>query len=234
MLQIGDYEFNLAESYGKGSFGTIFKGKHLTTGNDVAGKKLTVEKEFENRYDKEANLLKNIPPHPNVLRVCDIEKREYEQGGIDYVDIWIITELLHFPLRGYAKQYELSLEDKLELMIGCCRGLYHLHQNGIIHRDLKPDNIMIKVKEDGKPVIKIIDFGESRFVDRYQGRTLEMNSFVGTPLYMAPEQLEREGNRCTPNYTTSVDVFALGITFLSLVKAKAGILMETYKGIYMS
>ena len=229
MPTIGLYQFD--EEVGCGAIGRVYKGRHMRTNKNVAGKKITVEKEFyEEKYEKEARLVKDLPSHDNVVKVFGTEKREYKEGGVDYVELWIISELIPYSLKGFASTYDLSVDHKLDLMVQCCRGLLHLHQHDLVHRDVKPENIMVDVNKGGKPVIKIIDFGEARIVDEVEGRTALMKSFVGTLEYMAPELLQRQGSLLTPNYRTSVDVFALGITFLSLIESKKGQLMTVIKG----
>ena len=226
MPTVGLYQFD--EEIGSGAFGTVYKGRHSQTNDIVAGKKLQIEKAYyDEKYEDEARILIELPPHENVVKIIGFEKREIELGGIDCVELWLISEYLPYSLKGYANTYDLSVDDKLELMIQCCRGLLHLHNHDIIHRDLKPDNVMVSRDEDGKPTVKIIDFGESRIVDRPDGRTEVMKSFVGTQVFMAPELLQKEGNMCKPEYRTSVDVFALGITFLSLLPSKKRHLYES-------
>ena len=230
MPTIGLYSFD--EEVACGAVGRVYKGRHLGTNEIVAGKNIIVEKEFyeEDKYENEARLVSDLPPHDNVVKVIGTEKREYKEGGVDYVELWIIAEWIPYSLKGYANTYDLSVKDKLDLMIQCCRGLLHLHQHSLAHRDLKPDNIMVSVNEEGKPTIKIIDFGESRIVDQVEGRTAVMKSFVGTLEFMAPELLQKQSSFCIPNYRTSVDVFALGITFLALMESKKGQLMKPFKG----
>ena len=126
MPVVGDYRFD--EEVGSGAISRVYKGRNLRTNENVAGKKITVEKEFyEEKYENEARLVKDLPPHDNVVKVIGVEKREYKEGGVDYVELWIIAELIPYSLRGYANTYDLSVDDKLDLMVQCCRGLLHLH-----------------------------------------------------------------------------------------------------------
>ena len=218
MLRVGDYEFDVTRVIGEGSFGSVFKGNKVGTPDIVAGKRVVVEKDFVEKCEKEANFLLELPRHDNIVTVLSIERREYEEEGVELVELWIVTEYYPSTFKRYACGKDLSFEAKIDLMVQCCRGLHHLHQHDVVHRDIKPDNLMV-VEEEGKAVVKIIDFGESRLVDRIEGKTVAMNTFAGTKAYMAPEMLRQDGSSMKPNYTTSVDVFALGVTFLTLMKS---------------
>ena len=232
MHRVGDYEFNVARAIGSGTFAQVFAGKHLTEGYEVAGKRLTgVLKEYVEQYEKEGKLAMRLSPHQNVVKVLKIEKDEHEAGtNLPNTDIWIITEFYPNTLSGYAYHHELSLEKKLELMAQCCSGLLHIHNHNVCHRDIKPGNIMVSLEQEDEAVVKIIDFGVSKEVVRKDGHTEKMNTATGSPGYMAPEILAREGTLSTANYNTSVDVFALGITFESLLRAKKDTAMNVFQG----
>ena len=102
---------------------------------------------------------------------------------------------------------EVPLATKLRYIEELCSGLHYAHRNGVIHRDVKPSNIMI----DDEDLVKILDFGIAHFVDSPVTRT---GSLVGTPNYMAPEQvLGRTINERT-------DVFAVGAVFYELLTSQ--------------
>ena len=229
MLILGDYQFDVSREIGRGAFGSVFKGENVKTLATVAGKRITVEKDYVKEFEKEEKFLLELPQHENVVKILKSERREYKEKGTQYVELWVITEYYPLSLKEYVNQKDLSFEAKIDLMVQCCKGLHHLHHHGAVHRDVKPENMMIDEKE-GKAIVKIIDFGESRWVQRIEGKTIAMKTFAGTQAYMAPEMLRREGDAIKPNYTTSVDVFAMGVTFLSLMTSQPGITITPYKG----
>src|SRR5262245_32501868 len=96
------------------------------------------------------------------------------------------------PITKYCDDKHLSVRERLELFGDVCRAVQHAHQKGIIHRDLKPSNILI-APFDGKPVVKVIDFGVAKATgQRLTDATLftGFGAVVGTPEYMSPEQAE--------------------------------------------
>ena len=101
------------------------------------------------------------------------------------------------------------------MFIDVCHGVQHAHQKGIIHRDLKPSNILVTL-HDGKPVVKIIDFGIAKAIDQeLTERTLftQVSQMIGTPLYMSPEQAEVSGL----DIDTRSDVYSLGVLLYELL-----------------
>jgi serine/threonine-protein kinase len=93
-------------------------------------------------------------------------------------------------------------------------GLDRTHAAAIVHRDLKPQNLFLTQREDGSPLLKILDFGIAKVVA--QGTTAGATQSLGTPLYMAPEQF-----RTATNLTPAVDIYALGMVAYTLMVGKA-------------
>lgn len=115
----------------------------------------------------------------------------YEAGesadGRPYFVMELVDEL---PITDFCEERRMALRSRLELFIGVCEGVQHAHSKGIIHRDLKPSNVLVAVI-DRKPFPKVIDFGVAKAIDQLlTQKTIytEVGRFVGTPLYMSPEQ----------------------------------------------
>lgn len=115
----------------------------------------------------------------------------------------------------YCDEHKLTIEERLELFMQVCDAVQHAHQKGVIHRDLKPSNILVAPVAGGvRP--KIIDFGIAKAT---QGRlgdetvVTEVDSFVGTPAYMSPEQADRRDDAID----TRSDLYSLGVVLYELL-----------------
>ena len=96
-------------------------------------------------------------------------------------------------------------------------GLAAAHEKGIVHRDLKPENLFLTTSADGEPIIKVLDFGISKELGRMEPRSVtNPSSAVGSPHYMAPEQM-----RALQNVDARADIWALGAILFELVTGRA-------------
>src|SRR5207248_5061078 len=113
---------------------------------------------------------------------------------------------------------QMSPRERLDLFITVCQAVQHAHHNGIIHRDIKPSNVLV-TSHDGKPVVKVIDFGVAKAINQHlTERTIYTNfaQMVGTPLYMSPEQAEMSGL----DIDTRSDIYSLGVLLYELLTGK--------------
>ena len=220
---IGEYQIDTNEdnALGRGMYGTVFPGK------GVVGKRFLFEKDlpanFYEEVNREADIMINMPPHDNVAKGLDYQKRD----TTNFVQVWIIMEHCTLgSLDKYATQTTLSLSQKIDVMLQSLAGLKHIHRQKIIHRDIKPANILITGNED-IPRIKLCDFGMSRFIDRMGEHSVrQMSVAVGTPNYNAPELFSSKN----PKYNASVDVYSMGVSSLSLVDVEKGARMTATTG----
>ncbi len=119
------------------------------------------------------------------------------------------------PITEYCDQNKLTIRQRLELFIQVCQAIQHAHQKGIIHRDVKPTNVLVTV-HDGRPVPKVIDFGVAKAINqRLTEHTIytRLNEFIGTPLYMSPEQAGQSGL----DIDTRSDIYSLGVLLYELL-----------------
>ena len=122
------------------------------------------------------------------------------------------------PITDYCDKAKLTMHERLELFVAVCNAVQHVHQKGIIHRDIKPTNVLISL-HDGRPVVKVIDFGLAKALHEsltdasvYTG----FHQMVGTPKYMSPEQAEMNGL----DIDTRSDIYSLGVLLYTLLTSK--------------
>src|SRR5436853_1333274 len=139
---------------------------------------------------------------------------------------YFVMELVRgMPITDYCDKVRLSPRQRLELFVDVCQAVQHAHQKGIIHRDLKPSNVMVTTN-DGRPVVKVIDFGVAKAVgQQLTERTLytALTQLVGTPLYMSPEQADMSG----PDVDTRSDVYSLDVLLYELLTGQTPFDRET-------
>jgi serine/threonine protein kinase len=184
----------LAEA-GHGSMGSVYKARDRETGEVVALKLLKPEiasdQAMMDRFKNELLFARKIT-HKNVCRVHEFNRL----GGVAYTSMEFVEgESLRSVLNRFGG---LPVRKALDLAQQICSGLQEAHAQGIVHRDLKPENVMI----DQQGNVKIMDFGIARSME---AATRLTGSMVGTPAYMAPEQVAGK----PVDYRT--DVYSLGL-----------------------
>src|SRR5215472_4672581 len=159
------------------------------------------------RFEAERQALA-LMDHPNIAMVLD---GGATRGGRPY---FVMELVLGTPITKYCDEHRLSPSARLDLFTQVCHALQHAHQKGIIHRDVKPSNVLVAVC-DGRPVVKVIDFGVAKAVgQRLTEKTLftEFGAVVGTLEYMSPEQAEPNNH----DIDTRSDIYALGVLLYEL------------------
>src|SRR5437763_1353169 len=153
---IGPYK--LLEQIGEGGMGLVFVAEQQhPVRRKVAVKVIKPGLDTRDviaRFEAERQALA-LMDHPHIARVFDA-------GATDAGRPYIVMELVKgVPITKYCDQQHLTPRERLELFIPVCQAVQHAHQKGIIHRDLKPSNILVALY-DGKPVVKVIDFGVAK------------------------------------------------------------------------
>jgi serine/threonine protein kinase len=193
----------LAEA-GHGSMGNVYQARDRETGEIVALKLLKREiasdQAMMDRFKNELLFARKIT-HKNVCRVHEFNRI----GGIAYTSMEFVEgESLRSVLNRFGG---LPLRKAIDLVLQICSGLEEAHAQGIVHRDLKPENVMI----DAQCNVKIMDFGIARSMEAVTRLT---GSMVGTPAYMAPEQVAGK----PVDYRT--DIYALGLIVYEVFTGK--------------
>lgn len=217
--------YELLHPIGEGATASVFLGRDKSTDEKVAIKFLshTGRRQVLTRFVREAKLLASIR-HPNVIRLYnsgDIDGRPYlvsefceggtlrgkMSGGRERTPENALMEpVLRTPDLGIRLQPKMALS----LMIDVLAGLEACHQAGIIHRDLKPENILLS----GTGEVRLADFGVAREEMSGEPSLTPMGAVIGTPRYMAPEQVR--GDRATP----ATDLYAAGAILFEMLAGK--------------
>jgi serine/threonine protein kinase len=149
--------------------------------------------------------------HPNIAHVFDAGATE---GGRPYFVMELVEGL---KITDYCDRQSLPIPSRLELFVQVCDAIQHAHQKGIIHRDIKPSNVLVATRPDGKPALKVIDFGIAKATAGHQltDKTIftlgEM--VIGTPAYMSPEQAALTST----DVDTRTDIYSLGVLLYELL-----------------
>jgi tetratricopeptide (TPR) repeat protein/tRNA A-37 threonylcarbamoyl transferase component Bud32 len=207
---IGAYK--LLESIGEGGFGVVFMAeqqepirrrvalKVLKPGMDT--------RQVVARFEAERQALA-LMDHPNIARVFD-------GGETDAGRPFFVMELVKgIHITAFCDQHCMNVRQRLELFATVCQAVQHAHQKGIIHRDIKPSNVLVTM-QDGKPLVKVIDFGIAKALGQQLTDKTVFTGFaqmIGTPLYMSPEQAALSN----VDVDTRSDVYSLGVLLYELL-----------------
>lgn len=211
-LRVGDSigPYQILEELGQGGFGVVYRAERSDTQRSVA-LKVIIEgmhtKEVLARFDAEKNALALLN-HPNVAKVFDSGRTT---GGKPY---FVMEYVPGDPVTVYCTNNRVSLSERLELFQKICEGVQHAHSKAVVHRDLTPRNVLV-ASVDGKPVVKIIDFGLAKALGpRLTEMTLDSlkHQVMGTPAYMSPEQAAGD-----EDIDVRTDVYSLGAILYELL-----------------
>ena len=179
--------YRVLELLGKGGMGYVYRAEHTKLGREVALKLLRTDyakrKDAVARFIQEARTVNRIR-HRNIVDVPDI--LELDDGTT-----CIVMELLRGQSLGKWARTGIDLPRALAVLVQICDGLGAAHSVGIVHRDLKPDNVIVVPTSDGAELVKLLDFGVAKLLNRDDedvGFQTAAGSVIGTPAYMSPEQ----------------------------------------------
>jgi serine/threonine protein kinase/predicted Zn-dependent protease len=201
--QFGRYA--VQEELGRGGMGIVYKALHKDL-NTVFALKILRETEVSSaevldRFKREAQAEARLR-HPNIVAIHDAG----QEAGVHYLAMDYIEG---DPLTTHLAR-SFKVRDMISRLEKVVRAVHHAHEQGIIHRDLKPANIMIDLA--GEP--HIMDFGLAKFLDDPKRIMLTKDgSFLGTPYYMAPEQIRGEAGTVGPRS----DIYSLGVIMYEIL-----------------
>src|SRR4029453_9368940 len=207
--RLGPYE--ITGTLGAGGMGEVYKARDTRLDRTVAIKVLpellASDSTFRARFDREARAISALN-HPHICTLHDVGA----EGPTAYL---VMEHVDGEPLAG-----PVPIERAVAIAIQICDALAAAHRTGIVHRDLKPSNILIS--KSNPPNVKLLDFGLATPPDAHASHAADAtisaltgdHKIVGTPQYMAPEQIE--GRDADPR----TDIFALGCVLYELVTGK--------------
>jgi len=231
-------QLEILECLGRGGMGVVYKARQPRLNRFVALKILAREKEldaqFAERFTREAQALARLN-HPNIVTVYDFgtvgqasslspsekQNEQSETGKMPVLHYLLMEFVDGLNLRQLLQAGKMPPDQALAIVPKICEALQYAHEQGIVHRDIKPENILL----DKQGRVKIADFGIAKMLggrdalprvqaDQQIGptRLTEEGHTIGTPHYMAPEQIEKP---LTVDHRA--DIYSLGVVFYEML-----------------
>jgi tRNA A-37 threonylcarbamoyl transferase component Bud32 len=214
ITEIGKYK--ILSVVGEGAMGVVYRATDSVLDRTVAIKVMSEaiarQQDLRTRFLREAQAAGSMQ-HPNIVSIYDLGEMDgHLYIAMEFVEGVDLEQVI-------ANREPLTLQAKLDIIIDVLAGLAYAHKRGIVHRDVKPANI--RIAEDGRA--KIMDFGVAHLSSSTMTRT---GMVVGTPAYMAPEQVT--GMHTTP----ATDLFAVGAVFYELLTGLKAFAAPTLQSLF--
>jgi serine/threonine protein kinase len=196
----------IASLLGVGGMGAVYRARQADLDRWVALKILPADHRkgtgFVERFNREARALARLS-HPNIVAV-------YEFGEVTDLHYFLMELVEGANLRQLQRSGRVSAREVLQIIPQICDALQYAHDQGVVHRDIKPENVLV----DRRGKVKIADFGLARMLGTAPegDRLTAEGQVMGTPHYMAPEQLDRPALA-----DHRADIFSLGVVFYELL-----------------
>ena len=221
--------YRIVRRIGQGGMGSVYLAEQDSPRRRVALKMIRagyLSRSLRRRFRLEAEVLGRLQ-HPGIAQIYAAGEIDAGRGSQPFFAMEFVDGV---PLLRYAKEHELTIRAKLELVARICDAAHHAHQKGVIHRDLKPDNVLVapapeedtaegigKFARLGQP--KVLDFGVARATDSDLYATTQetgIGRFIGTIPYMSPEQVSGDSSALD----SRSDVYALGVVLFELLSGR--------------
>ena len=209
--RIGRYE--LVRPLGEGGFGAVWEAEQREPVHRLVALKLIKRgmdtRQIIDRFASERQSLAAMD-HRCIAKMLDAGSTD---DGRPY---FVMEMVIGKPILAHCRDAGLSAEARLQIFELVCRAIHHAHRRGIVHRDIKPSNVLV-ADCDGEPTPKVIDFGIAKAMDPAAGTATggltRQRQLLGTPAYMAPEQISANWG---PVDARS-DIYALGVLLYELL-----------------
>lgn len=207
--------YEVGELIGRGGMASVYRGRDLTLGREVAIKilesDLAADATFRTRFRLEAQAASRIS-HPTIVRVYDAgEDTETDADGNTRAVPYIVMELVSGQtLKDIIAAGPVTIDDAIRYTDGILEALEYSHRAGVVHRDIKPGNVM--VTSAGQ--VKVMDFGIARAVSDSSSTVAETTAILGTAAYFSPEQAKGEP------VDSRADVYSAGVVLYELLTGR--------------
>jgi eukaryotic-like serine/threonine-protein kinase len=197
-----DGRYQLVEFLGSGGMGELYVAQHVRLGRRFALKVLRAElcrdRRFVERFERESRTVASLESE-HIVGIVD-------SGSLEEGEPYFVMDLLRGQdlRRLIVTSAPLPATRVAHLGIDACRGLHVAHQAGLVHRDLKPENLFVCAGDDGRDVVKLLDFGVAKLLSG--DNSTSPGTLMGTARYMSPEQ----AGSGAP-VTAISDIFSLGV-----------------------
>ncbi|MDX2019966.1 MAG: serine/threonine-protein kinase [Deltaproteobacteria bacterium] len=196
--------YRVVERLAEGAMGVVYRGERLTLNRNVAIKFLhpavAQQEALRKRFEIEAQAMGRLS-HPNCVSVIDF--------GVDDVPYLVMEYVQGKNLRALLNDGGFNTTRALSIGRQLLTALVHAHAQGIIHRDIKPENLLLQQSAGLDDHLRVLDFGLAKLMDN--GAGLTAGFALGTPNYMAPEQIQEGG------IDARADLYAAGVVLFELL-----------------
>ena len=206
-LAVAFPQLQIIELIGRGAMGFVFKARQPHLDRFVALKllpdSLAHDPHFAERFSREGRTLARLN-HPNIVSIFDFG----QAGGFYFLLMEYVDGV---NLRQAMQAGKFSPSEALAIVPKICEALQFAHQEGVLHRDIKPENILL----DAKGRVKIADFGIAKILGEEKPGIAALTgtgAAIGTPHYMAPEQIEKPAS-----VDHRADIYSLGVVFYEML-----------------
>lgn len=227
---INDYEFNMEEWLGTGSFATVYKGTHIKTGKVVAIKEIDINKLRRTyEYSENDKIMRNINSeiktmqlmhHDNILKMEDIlVTGDKVYMILEYCDIGDLSKYMTAYKQHHLDNPNMSEEQVKTIVEQIMCGMKYMNSLGIVHRDIKPHNILLQTNNmcPNGILVKISDFGFAKVMNPNDNA----NTICGSPMYMSPEVL------ICDEYCNKTDLWGVGVILYEMLVGRVPINART-------
>jgi eukaryotic-like serine/threonine-protein kinase len=211
-------KYKVERILGIGGMGMVVMATHLELDQVVAIKFMLPQAmespEAAARFMREARAAGRLT-NDHVCRVSDVGK--FENGAPYIVMEYMEGQDLSTLIKRKGAQ---SVHDAVDFIVQASEGMAEAHGHGIVHRDLKPDNLFLATRADGSEIVKILDFGISKAA--VTGIATKTGDIMGSPAYMAPEQMQS-----TKDVDQRADIWSLGVILYQLISGRLPFVADT-------